>query len=197
MKLGDQNLLHSTLDTSHALQASTHYPPPGRLARQQMELKLIQSAQFTFRTMEEAESLSVLLSHCFPEPERVVHGLAELMFNAVEHGNLGIGYEMKANLCEQGNWRTEISHRLEHPLFKERSVDVTLARKDGGIYIVIADQGDGFDWKNFLKVDPARAGIKSGRGIAMAGSVSFDKLTYNDKGNKAIAYVADSSALNW
>ncbi len=197
MKLGDPNLLNAALDPTLSPQSNINYPPPGRLARQQSGLKLMQSAQFTFRTLEEAESLSVLLANCFPEPDRVINGLAELMINAVEHGNLGIGFEMKASLCEQGNWRTEINERLEHPAFKERSVDVTLARKDGGVYIVIADQGEGFDWQSFLKVDPAKAGIQSGRGIAMAGSVSFDKLTYNDKGNKAVAYVADSSALNW
>jgi hypothetical protein len=48
-----------------------------------------------------------------------------------------------------------------------------------------------------MKIDPARAGEIHGRGIAMANSISFDKLTYNEKGNKAVAFVADQSSLNW
>lgn len=158
---------------------------------------LMQTASFTFRTMEEAESLACFIARCFPEPERVISGLAELMLNAIEHGNLGIGYDMKAALCRDGRWREEIDQRLRHPGYFERMAEVTLTRKDGGIYIVVTDQGDGFDWKSFLKINPTRAGDAHGRGIAMANSISFDKLTYNDKGNKAVAYVADTSSLEW
>lgn len=92
---------------------------------------------------------------------------------------------------------SEIRHRLDDPIYKDRHAEVSLARKDGGIYIVVSDKGEGFDWKNFIKIDPARAGVVHGRGIAMANSVSFDKLTYNEKGNKAVAFVASASALNW
>lgn len=173
------------------------YPPPGRLARQQAGLRLMQNAQFFFRTLSDAENIAILAANCFPEPDRAVNGLAELMFNAIEHGNLGIGYDMKSELCQMGSWRHEIDKRLDHPQYRDRVAELTLARKDGGLYVVITDQGAGFDWKSFLKIDPARAGIRSGRGIAMASSVSFDKLSYNEQGNKVIAYVADTSALNW
>lgn len=165
--------------------------------REKSGYNLMQTASFTFRTMEEAESLACFIARCFPEPERVISGLAELMLNAIEHGNLGIGYDMKAALCRDGRWREEIDQRLRHPGYFERMAEVTLTRKDGGIYIVVTDQGDGFDWKSFLKINPTRAGDAHGRGIAMANSISFDKLTYNDKGNKAVAYVADTSSLEW
>jgi DNA-binding response OmpR family regulator/anti-sigma regulatory factor (Ser/Thr protein kinase) len=160
-------------------------------------LDLMQSATFTFRTVEEAENLAIFLSGAFPEPDRVVMGLTELMVNAIEHGNLGIGYEQKAQLCQYGRWHDEIEKRLNQPGREDVKAELSITRKDGGIYIVITDQGEGFDWKNYLKINPTRAGDAHGRGIAMANSISFDKLTYNDKGNKAVAYVADTSALQW
>ncbi len=164
---------------------------PGR------ELDFMVSATYQFRTMEDAHSLSLYLANCFPEPERVVNGLTELMFNAVEHGNLGIGYEMKAQLSKQNMLAIEVEQRLQSPVLGERVAEVVVTRKDGGIYVVITDQGDGFDWKDHLKINPSRAGKTSGRGIAMANSISFDKLTYNDKGNTAVAFVAERSGFEW
>ncbi|MDB5491403.1 MAG: two-component response regulator [Micavibrio sp.] len=161
------------------------------------ELDFMVSATFQFRTMEEAHTLSLYLANCFPEPERVVNGLTELMFNAIEHGNLGIGYQMKAELSQQNLLATEVAQRLQSPVLGERVAEVTMARKDGGIYIVITDQGEGFDWKDHIKINPSRAGKTSGRGIAMANSISFDKLTYNEKGNTAVAFVAESSDFSW
>ena len=201
MKLGDPKLLKSVLESLPPEQPAQPmrqaFPPTDRITRHRAALQLMQNAQFTFRTLEEAENLATLLANCFPEPDRVVKGLAELMFNAVEHGNLGIGYQMKAELCGQGNWTAEIHHRLENPVFKCRNAEATVARKDGGIYVVVSDQGDGFDWKSYMKIDPARAGELHGRGIAMANSISFDRLTYNEKGNKAVAFVSDTSSLDW
>ena len=158
---------------------------------------LMKSLQFQFRTIEEAEKLAVFLANFFHDPDRVVQGLAELMINAIEHGNLGIGYDAKIELCRTGNWSSEIRQRLDSPAFRDQVAEIAMTRKDGGTYVVITDQGEGFDWKRYLKIDPARAGEAHGRGIAMANSISFDKLTYNESGNKAIAFVADSSGFEW
>lgn len=192
----DAEVLKSVLKTAviEYQQNRTRYQSLGNAQR---GFDMMTTATFQFKTLEDAENLAVFLANGFPEPERVVGGLAELMVNAVEHGNLGIGYEAKAQLCQQGNWRKEIDQRLSNPNYNDRIAEVSLTRKDGGIYIVVTDQGDGFDWKNYLKINPSRAGDAHGRGIAMAHSISFDKLTYNDKGNKAVAYVADTSMLNW
>ena len=65
------------------------------------------------------------------------------------------------------------------------------------MYVVITDQGDGFDWKKFMRIDPSRAGDNHGRGIAQANATSFDKLTYNDKGNQVIAFVGLEKQLEW
>jgi len=123
-----------------------------------------------------------------------VHALA---LNAIEHGNLEIGYDLKSELLLEDIWQEEILKRLKQPEYMERKAELVLTRKDGGIYIIIGDQGKGFNWQKYLKIDPVRSGSKHGRGIAIANSLSFDKLSYNDLGNQAVAFVSDESLFNW
>jgi len=37
------------------------------------------------------------------------------LINAVEHGNLQIGYELKTQLVAEGRWREEIERRQDDP----------------------------------------------------------------------------------
>ena len=60
------------------------------------------SASFRFQTLEQAEALSSFLAKAFPQPEKIILGLSELMVNAVEHGNLGITYAEKTFLNGEG-----------------------------------------------------------------------------------------------
>lgn len=50
--------------------------------------RMLLSADFRLRTLEEARRLTLMLSQACPDPKRVVLGLSELLINAVEHGNL-------------------------------------------------------------------------------------------------------------
>ena len=137
------------------------------------------------------------MAHCFPEPDRVLQGLAELLINAVEHGMLGIGYRRKGELIDMGTWRAEIIRLQKQPEHAGKTVEAVISRKDNGIYIVITDPGQGFDWRRYMKIDPSRAGDTHGRGIAQASAISFDKLTYNEIGNQAIAFVDKRVSLQW
>lgn len=74
---------------------------------------------------------------------------------------------------------------------------IPITRKDKGVYVVITDQGKGFEWKRYLNIDPSRAGDNHGRGMAQANTLSFDRLTYNADGNQAIAYVGGRRELQW
>lgn len=167
------------------------------LGRHKTSFGLIDTCRFRFRTLDEAESLSAFMANCFDEPSRVLPGLGELLINAVEHGNLGIGYEHKSELVENGTWRAEIRRLESAPEHQNKFVDATIAHKEDGIYVVITDQGEGFEWKKFLQIDPARAGDNHGRGIAQARAVSFDKLTYNPLGNQVVAFVGKERRLEW
>lgn len=167
------------------------------LKKHRTSFNLIQTCKFQLSTLEEAECLAAFMAHCFPDPDRVLQGLAELLINAVEHGLLNIGYERKSELIEMGTWRSEILRRQSDPQHKGKYIEAVLSRKDNGIYVVITDPGEGFNWKRYMDIDPSRAGDSHGRGIAQANAISFDKLTYNEKGNQSIAFVDNHKALRW
>lgn len=168
-----------------------------RLSHHRRGFDALTSAKFRFRTLEEAEGLACFIANCFPEPAHVVTGLAELMINAIEHGNLRIGEQEKAELLKAGTWQREIEKRLADPAYASLYAEVALTRRDGGIYIVITDQGEGFEWQNYIKIDPERAARPNGRGIAHAATACFDTLRYDHIGNKVIGFVHDRQPLQW
>ena len=167
------------------------------LRRHRASFNLIETCKFHFKTLDEAECLAAFTANCFPDPDRVLQGMAELLINAVEHGNLGIGYERKTQLIEDGTWRAEIERRLQLDEFKNRYVELTVARRADGVYAVVTDQGGGFNWQRFMSIDPSRAGDNHGRGIAQANALSFDRLTYNAEGNQAVAFSGQHKNLEW
>lgn len=192
----DINVLNSVLAAA-VREVEQHKNLNRELRRQRVSFNLIETCKFYFRTIEEAECLAAFSANCFPDPERVLQGMAELLINAVEHGNLEIGYEYKTQLIEDGIWRAEIERRLSLDEYKDRYVEVTIARRSDGVYAVITDQGSGFNWQRYMSIDPSRAGDNHGRGIAQANALSFDKLTYNADGNQAVAFSGRQKNLEW
>lgn len=162
---------------------------------------LIDTCRFHFQTLPQAEALAVFLANSFPDPKRSVIGLAELLINAVEHGNLGIGYAEKTVLLNEGTWRNEVMRRSELPQYMNKRVEVLLQLKPEGVFAQITDEGEGFDWKSYLMIDPSRTTDNHGRGIAQANAQSFDSLRYNARGNQVLAAVytakEQTQALEW
>ncbi|MBF0310017.1 MAG: response regulator [Magnetococcales bacterium] len=150
---------------------------------------LLQSGAFRFRDLDEGRLLAHSLAHACPEPERAVLGLQELLINAVEHGNLEIDYREKSALLMEGTWSEEIERRLQTPHFGNRQVEVSFERKADSLHFTIRDEGIGFDWRGFLDFCPERAFDLHGRGIAMAGRLSFDHLEYRGNGNTVVATI--------
>ncbi|MBL8699074.1 MAG: ATP-binding protein [Alphaproteobacteria bacterium] len=148
---------------------------------------LIMGGLFQVRTLSEARNLSTMLSLACPDPARVVVGLRELIVNAIEHGNLGISCEEKGELIKSGNWQAEIDRRLALPEYRDRRATVQFRREAHRGIFQVRDEGAGFDFRRYLKFDPARLLAPNGRGIAMARSMSFDTLTYVGAGNDVIA----------
>ncbi len=167
------------------------------LSDQRASFHLIESCKFSLRTLPEADMAAGFLANFFPDAERVISGLAELIHNAVEHGNLGITYDEKTTLVDKGIWRDEIIRRGGLPEFKDKFVEVNFKRSPEGCQVTVKDQGKGFAWRNFLHVDPARASDNHGRGIAQANMVNFDALAYNDIGNEVTAFASNSKSLEW
>ena len=167
------------------------------LQKHKTSFNLIYSAIFELRTITEAENLSAFLANCFPDPERVITGLAELIINAVEHGNFNISYEEKSDLIERGDWREEIDRRADLPEHKDKKVQVTFRRNDDSMQVKIEDEGPGFEWRRYMEIDPARAAHNHGRGIAQANAISFDELKYNTAGNVVTAIIRKEEELKW
>ena len=150
---------------------------------------LVQILKCTLKTLDEAKSLSGFLANLFPNPDRVITGISELIINAIEHGNLGISYKEKSALITDDLWYQEIKRRQSAPQWADKVATVVFERREDTYYLQISDQGEGFEWKQFLEVEPSRATHNHGRGIAMANKLSFDKLVYNDKGNQVTCSV--------
>jgi CheY-like chemotaxis protein/anti-sigma regulatory factor (Ser/Thr protein kinase) len=157
------------------------------MQRNRTGFTLIQVLKASYRTLEEAESLSSFLANLFPDPDRALTGAAELLVNAVEHGNLAISYDEKTTLMDENGWRQEVARRLLEPEYRDKKVTVIFERKGDTFYLQITDEGTGFNWKPFLEFDPSRAQHNHGRGIAMSNMIAFDRLVYNEKGNQVTA----------
>jgi len=157
--------------------------------RQGRILSCLAEARFVFRTPDEARSLAALIANVAPEPGRLVLGLSELMLNAVEHGNLAIGYQQKSALIEADRLHAEIEERLASPDYGGRVAEVSVARGEKELTIRVRDQGAGFNWQGYLEMSPERAFDTHGRGIAMSRMISFDRLEYHGCGNEVEAAI--------
>ena len=152
-------------------------------------LGLLHNTCFELHTMDEAQNLAFFLSGSFPDPDRVVFGLSEIMLNAVEHGNLGISYNEKKELLRNGNFLEEIARREAMPENKMKKVRVFFEKNENEITVTVKDEGKGFDWTEFIEMNPARATDPNGRGIVKARIFSFDNMEYKGNGNEVCCTV--------
>jgi len=145
--------------------------------------------EYSFKNLEDARSIAILLSSLCPDPHRIVPGLAELMINAVEHGNLNIGYKRKTILLELGSWREEVEMRLKMPEYSNHSAKIIFIETEDEYRFEIEDEGSGFDVSKYLSIDPERAVNTHGRGIVIARAISFDHLEFIPPNNKVIGTI--------
>ena len=159
------------------------------LAETSLALSLLDKAEFSLRTLDEARLLTNAISQMYPDPKRVATGLLELLVNGIEHGNLNISYEEKTHLLMSRQWHEEVEKRLRQPEYQDRKVVVQYEKGPNQITLTITDEGQGFDWAPYLEIQPERVFHLHGRGIAMARRISFDSLDYQGCGNRVIATV--------
>lgn len=181
----DPKVLRTVIDAA-ALQMESTRSLRSQLATFQSQTQCLQFARYTFRTLEEARNLSKLLSSLYPDPLRVATGLAELMINAIEHGNLGIDHAEKGRLLEEGQWLQEIESRLTLDEYKHRRAIIEIEVTADSIQAQISDEGWGFEWDRFLQPEMDRVLEGHGRGILIAKNLSFDSLEYMAPGNRVI-----------
>ena len=149
-------------------------------------IALLEEGTFRFRTPQEAEQIAVVIASATPDPEHAMV-IAELLLNAVEHGNLGITYAEKGKLLEENAWDGEVTRRLALPENANRNVEVRMKREEGNLKIEIEDQGPGFDFERYLKIEESRLFDNHGRGIAIARSAL--NVEFIGSGNKAVVTI--------
>lgn len=156
-------------------------------------LQLMQQAKFELSTVEEAGRLAAFLALASPRPECAILGLSELLVNGVEHGNLGITYAEKSELRRNDSWQAEVQRRSALAENRDKRVHVDVCRTPQQMTIRISDDGQGFDWQQYLDFDPGRAFDPNGRGIALARLTSFNSLNYEGCGNVVVATILDQT----
>jgi DNA-binding response OmpR family regulator len=178
----EEKLLRSVIDSA-LRERQQKCALVSELNRHGQALKAMQSCRLAIRTLSQAEDTACFLASCFPDAERVVSGLLELLVNAIEHGNLGVNYAEKAKLLNEGRWHEELEQRVHLPQYKDKMAEVYFERTADTYTVQVKDCGQGFNWKPFLQIDLARATASHGRGIARARLMAFDTLEYNEAGN--------------
>lgn len=113
--------------------------------------------------------------------------LHEMLINAVEHGNLGITFEDKTRLTNEGISMAElIAQRLaSDPSLAKRRVHLNYRISPAHTLVTIKDEGKGFDHRARLakSAEPNETLLLHGRGISMSRSFCSE-MKYNEAGNE-------------
>ncbi len=117
-----------------------------------------------------------------PEREMLKMALSEIVLNAIEHGNLGITMEEKAEATKEGTYQELMGQRLNDPRYARRVVTLDVLMDRESLVYTVTDQGDGFDYRGMVDSDP-QDHIGSGLGIFIARSF-FSEISYEGCGNR-------------
>lgn len=118
------------------------------------------------------------------EAERIRIGIAleEALVNAIIHGNLEVGSDLRERADD--SYTQLIDLRKRQKPYCDRRVQVTLRADRDEATILIRDQGPGFDISKLPDpTDPENLCKCSGRGILLMRSF-FDEVIFNDLGNQ-------------
>ncbi len=114
--------------------------------------------------------------------------LQEILFNAVEHGNLEILDQEKQKALADGSYGQLLAQRLAQAHLRERLVTIRVfhERSADRLEYRITDEGKGFPWRTVLSrsEEIRESEGASGRGIVLTRAF-FPSLTYNERGNEA------------
>ena len=157
-----------------------------RIQRSDNPFAQMVEGRFRYRTTQEAEFLAVAIANSSANPQRTMV-ISEILLNAVEHGNLGITYDEKTSLITNNSLSKEVERRLAMPEFASKLVDLQIQRGKNGMRIVVEDEGNGFQFEKYLRMDEWRVFDNHGRGIAITSE--YLKLEYQGKGNRVVVTV--------
>jgi len=108
--------------------------------------------------------------------------LQEALVNAMHHGNLEVGSELREGDGEI--YRNLIEQRLTEPPYRNRRVHVTTTLSAEELACVIRDEGPGFDPTTVADpTDPENLERVSGRGLYLIWTF-MDHVRHNESGNE-------------
>jgi anti-sigma regulatory factor (Ser/Thr protein kinase) len=109
--------------------------------------------------------------------------LVEMITNAIEHGNLAIGYERKRAALHDGTFEELVETRRRMEPYASRRVYIEYAIEPHQAAFTIRDEGAGFDWHAVPdpRVDD-HLSMMHGRGILIA-RTNMDECVYHQQGN--------------
>ena len=90
----------------------------------------------------------------------------------------------KTQLIDAGRLQEEIQLRLNSEVYSGRSASISVEVHQDHFQALIQDQGEGFDYEEYLAFSPERLLDSHGRSIMMASTLSFDQLRYHSGGSK-------------
>ncbi len=112
---------------------------------------------------------------------QVSMGLTEAVLNAMDHGNLELSSELRADHDAYMELRKQ---RCETPPYKDRRVTLTMELTTDEIKMVVADEGPGFDPSIIPDpTDPENLMRENGRGLMLIFSF-MDEVRHNESGNE-------------
>jgi two-component system, cell cycle response regulator len=153
-------------------------------------LQVLRRIELECQTRAQAEDVADEIAALLPDPIKSRLGLVELLFNAIEHGNLELGGAYKCELLRSHRLEDEISRRYDAAPYRARRVRVRVNVAYPQVEIEVHDDGTGFDWRTVLASEDYAGDRPNGRGIAIVSRTCFPGLAYNEPGNVAIARVA-------
>jgi sigma-B regulation protein RsbU (phosphoserine phosphatase) len=131
------------------------------------------------------EILSTIGHHAsLQDREAIKISLVEIILNAIEHGNLAIGYAHKHTALEAGTFDELVAQRRGTTPYSSRQVTIEYVMDPTQAFFTVSDEGAGFDWGAIP--DPRtedKRRMAHGRGILIA-RTNMDECTFHQPGNK-------------
>ena len=109
----------------------------------------------------------------------------EALVNALEHGNLELDSDLKADLfSEEDPYTAMRRERLKDPAFAARTIEVETHLSEAVYEVLITDSGNGFKAHQLASPEEAAHQARQcGRGLPLIQLV-MDEVLFNEKGNQ-------------
>ena len=139
--------------------------------------------------LDEVRDVFVRFSVGGPNPAQMLIGIEEAIANAMYHGNLEIGSELKH--ADFKAFYAQAQEARHDPRLSARRVRLVLEVRDGNAWVTVSDDGAGFDPAGVPDPTlPENIDKAHGRGLLLMRAF-FDDVVFNGRGNE-VTMVAEA-----